>query len=513
MSQPILYQVLAGLIVVFFCSATYWLARTWRWHHILSLWCVMLASLPFCYYAALCMKTRVVWVREYHENLAKLEKVSEEQQLLLFGNLHEIVQTEGSIRGLRHKITRALVERGRVWRNATPSGINADGSIGLTVINAAPPAAALAPDPALVDPNAAGGGLGAPADAAGVAPGGPAAPPEPESHRIEPQSVLYAFLEGQGPQQGLPVFYLGEFRVVAATDTTINLLPILSLPAQQIPNGSWTLYESTPLDGHELFSPADFVPDDTHLFGVVDEQELRALLPKWQGQADDKYEAKIREYLRDGTPAADDDPPENVWFQVKFLRNYEMQVDADSALTLLDNRFFDNTGRATIPNLQRGEPVKFVPNDLATFNQEFAKTLIDQGICEKMRAFYVRKLNDYWFAFHHINDRLQKIAMDMESVQRNSAKLKAANDELLQQIAFREQEKKKLQDDLAKVQLEVTTLTSYHQAVDQKWRARVDLLRNLYRESHQLTEEITKASKRLSEQVNQRADQTTAMVP
>ncbi len=510
MNNALIYQVAVGLLVIFMIAATVFSTKVWRWHHLVCLWLVMLSALWFCYQAALSAKTRVLFTRMHAENEKKLDDVQTKNKRLMYGDLHEILQTDDSLRGLRHKIARSLVDRGRVWRNCAPAGVQADGTITLNLIAA--PAVPVVPDPTVAPPAAVPGAV-APGVVAPGAVVDPAAVPAaaPESEKIDPKTVLYAFLEGQGPQLGLPVLYLGEFRVTTSTDTSINVASILALPTRQIPTGNWALYESMPLDGHDAFSEIDAVSDENHIFGAVNEQEVRALMPKWQGQTDELYDAKIREYLRNGTPAADDDPPENIWLQVKFLKDYEIQVDADTAVSMLDNRYFDNTGRAIVASLQQGEPTKFKPNDFGVFHQEFANQLIVQGTAEKVKPIYVRKLHDYWFAFHEISDRMNKVAMETERVQRNMLKIDESNKKLLDQIAYREQEKKKLQEDLANVRIERDAITKYVAGLQNLWTERKQLLSQLYRSNNALADEILELSRQLNQQVKPSDLQSTAM--
>lgn len=299
-----------------------------------------------------------------------------------------------------------------------------------------------------------------------------------------------------------PTVFIGEFAVTATTDTTVTLRPLLLMPTQQ--NGTWSLYETMPIDAHGIFAARDVEPDENHIFGVVKEDELRALLPKQPGQTDADYDALIQAHLRDGTAATDQDPPENVWVQVKFLKEHEVQVDAEATVSALDNRPYDNTGRAVVARLQRGEPAKFKANDFAVFKQEYANELIGQGICEKVKPIFVRKLREYEYTFHEINDRLERLAADMERVQRNTTKLDDANKLGLQQIAYREQELKKLQVDLAGFQKEQTAAAQLRDQFLEKWNARRQMIQDFYKANRELEQQLKAISEKLREQIDQR---------
>ncbi|MBA4104247.1 MAG: hypothetical protein C0485_00690 [Pirellula sp.] len=176
--------------------------------------------------------------------------------------------------------------RGRVWRNAIPGAFNQKtNQIAVTIApqQQAPP---VDPDLAAAEP---------PADPA-AAPA--AAPAAPQGHGLTPDAIIYVFENGApnpaAPDQGAQ--YIGEFKVVQANDVGVMLEPVQalnqftgnrlvkSIQAAQQQKVTWSLYELMPADSHELFAK-------------LDEAAKRSLLPA----------ATVEEYLRQGTPATDDD--------------------------------------------------------------------------------------------------------------------------------------------------------------------------------------------------------------
>ncbi|MCA9259687.1 MAG: hypothetical protein KDA61_10830, partial [Planctomycetales bacterium] len=108
----------------------------------------------------------------------------------------------------------------------------------------------------------------------------------PKPHNLEPNSIVYAFEEGE-PNEGAQ--YLGEFRVTAVNADGAELQSVFRLDnrtGNRINQSQrpWSLYETMPADRHELFAN-------------LSEEELRQLLP-----AD-----SVEEYVRHGSPATDDD--------------------------------------------------------------------------------------------------------------------------------------------------------------------------------------------------------------
>src|SRR5439155_26755155 len=72
------------------------------------------------------------------------------------------------------------------------------------------------------------------------------------------------------------------------------------------------------------------------------------------GLPPDQYQKLIQSYVRDGGPADDNDPPENVWYEVKFLQTYAVPVDAPM-LNSVDAEPFNAEGQAVLQRLRRAK--------------------------------------------------------------------------------------------------------------------------------------------------------------
>lgn len=166
------------------------------------------------------------------------------------------IEAEGRMPGLEYwvKQYQALARaRGRVWRDAVPSGFDQTTKrIAVAV-------------------------------------------PNPKPHGLAVDSIVYAFEQGPpnpaAPDQGSQ--FIGEFKVVEANDTGVFLQPVQQLDATagkrllaslQKQGNLWSFYELMPADTHDLFA------------GMTEEQ-LKALLPA----------GTVSEYVRQGTPAQPDD--------------------------------------------------------------------------------------------------------------------------------------------------------------------------------------------------------------
>jgi hypothetical protein len=257
---------------------------------------------------------------------------------------------------------------------------------------------------------------------------------------------------------------------------------------------------------HEAFA---FTPETRR-------QELEKLFPPGNFNfAPEAYNRMFIQYLRDGMPAEDTDPPENVWIKVEFLREHEIIVDAEVALSPINEQLF-NQGQAQVPRLQRGEPVKFKAGDTALFDSQTANSLMDNRIAklgEGQARIFRRQLHSYENAFATITRRLQEIAAEITRVERHLAELQAANEKALAQITLQEAEKAMLLADVAKVKHEGTEVGKYRETLQNKLAETRSELSRLYKENLQLGQELKAVSDRLTDEIDRRTREATASAP
>lgn len=111
----------------------------------------------------------------------------------------------------------------------------------------------------------------------------------PDPHGIADKTILSVFEENDIEKKGS---YLGEFKVVGVDAKTIALEPTRKMNERELARlnaskGPWTLYEDLPTDDHAAFAE-------------LDEAKKKEMLPA----------ASLAEYIKDGAPAAKDDPEE-----------------------------------------------------------------------------------------------------------------------------------------------------------------------------------------------------------
>lgn len=337
---------------------------------------ILFAALGLFVLAAAVANARHAWMRrarvEYEQPLAQVRQQVDEMR---DGDPLETLQSAKtnprlSLALLRVGLHDVLVDRGRVWRGCVPQGSDQQG-VRVAV-------------PQLLD-----------------------AQGQPVSPGLRPQSRVFAFEEKAAEQGG---GYLGEYRVTAVDETQTNvvLFPVLALsPRQQqrLLNSvrdqePWILFEIMPRDSHAYFSRADqpFLPG-------IDEAGLRAMMPNVPDDV-------ISQYVRHGGPAEDDDPPDRVLVEVRFVRETAMALD--------------DQGRET---------VRFAPGQTLLLDLNTATEQIRLGNAEEVGRRYNRELRDYNVYFHELhrqtlwlNDQIVKLQQDIGYLEQSASAIQTQID-------------------------------------------------------------------------------------
>jgi hypothetical protein len=248
---------------------------------------IFIASVVFLWLGAKALKTHQYWrtIAAKQEQQLKLEK--DRRDLLVNGKDGEM-----GIRQAMLALHKQLVDRGRVWRGATPQKVNVD------------------------------------KDAQGFATVGILLQMDvPDPHRIEKDANLVLFEEKDVQEKGS---YLGRFTVVGVAGKQIELKPSLRLTDREIKRlqasrDKWCAYEIMPIDDHEVF------------VGYADLDKIipQESLPEYakDGQAEDpnnkdaaKLERKLRDYELLFTVAHEQ---QSVWLQqMDAARRDQQSVEA-----------------------------------------------------------------------------------------------------------------------------------------------------------------------------------------
>ena len=246
-------------------------SKNWHWSQLVLVLFIFLTSIGVMLLAAGTLQIHQKLRKEIPSLESDLARFIDQNEKLLAGT-----DEQEGILELDHRLQIVARERGRVWRQVTPAG-------------------------PLDNQNRL-----------------PVQIPHPQPHGLEKDSIVFAFESGdpnaQDPNSGPQ--YLGEFHVADANEGGAQLVPIQRLDRRSgerltRSQGPWSLYETMPVDRHEVFAS-------------FSEEELRKILPP----------QSVEEYVRHGTPAnADDDQwhrkgynddgeavgPENLDQATKFL--------------------------------------------------------------------------------------------------------------------------------------------------------------------------------------------------
>ncbi len=267
--DPLIFQILLGLVVVATLVLAYLATRRWHWAQV-----TIVVLLVFCSIGYAVLASKIFAKRAASQARAeRAGKELEETKTLLLAldtgtknpsviarlaandlRVPEDADTLASEVDKRHELQLKTRLRGRSWSGGEPSVDRAQGQIAVRF-----------PDQANL----------------GIAPG----------------SVLFAFEEGD-PSDGAE--YVGEFRAIGAAQGVVTLEPVFPPEAQPESErdkrelarimrgrGPWVLYESMPVDTHDVFA------------GVPAEQ-----IKTWFS------ESVADEYIRDGGELTNDDPLE-----------------------------------------------------------------------------------------------------------------------------------------------------------------------------------------------------------
>ena len=474
----IIIQVLGVLLALFFIFLTYMNTKTWRWAHVTFTFLVFAASIVFLLYAAMTLKTRSTWVKLHDTTAAALATELEALERVRDGDPADIPRKD-SVVSTRNELARAIIDRGRVWRDCVPT-VAANT---ITVATSAPAAN--------------------PAD-----PAAPAAAPV-DKNNIAKNSILHVFKESPPDAQGikLPIYYLGEYKAEVVTDTNVTLVPTLPLAQDQVQqlttdaNATWAMYEIAPIDGYEYFAGP---------------RKFQDLVPQAaMGVSPQKYAQIIEQYARTGQAATDTDPPDHVWIEVKFTKTHSVKVDADQAAMLktLDGTPYNSLGQAQIERLANsgdGESVEFARGETGLFDRVSAENLVAAGVAEKVRLLYFRPLHDYQREFHAAYQRMTSLTDRVKDLQRDIDTIKLATDKANAQITLQEADKVKLTEDVAKVQFEDQELKKYAQSVEARLGAVRSQVNQLYRSNKALSRELAALSARMTEEIDRRTREATA---
>jgi hypothetical protein len=524
-NEVVIVQILAVVLILFFCFVTYMNTKTWRATHVTFLFLVFGAALAFSVYASLILKTRKAWQKISGELELREEKATANVKNSMYGT-----DADPGLAAWREAVRRELIDRGRVWRDCAVVGVQKQepeaGSENATVV---------------VNLRTA------PENDPGT---------KADYTKMAQNTIVYAFSDISNPAPPHSAYmYMGEFNATAVTDTSITLTSTSPLtPFDQAVIGdrqTWILYERMPADDYKTFSRAasTFHVDLTGKPMAVQPSDLLKVEGFNEGgtllkdpQAHQKiFQEVLWEYQRDGMteeqvdadraakmqePLSEDVKRERLFAEVKFLKDHnDVEVDAGQAAPpdAGNSELFDSTGKALDPRLQRGSKISFKTGETAemilngardregVLLEKGAKELQDEGVLNIVRTIYRRPLNDYAYAFRHIYLRKTQVLESLALVNKEIAVVAAETAAAEKNTLQRQMEKTKLLEDQTKLTEERQKIAKYAEDLEASYRGVRAELSRLYRENAALHDQILAANEELTREIESRSGTPTAL--
>jgi predicted nuclease with TOPRIM domain len=501
MDNPLVMQIVLGLLVLLALVFGGLSFKNWRAWDVIGGFLVFASAVTFLVFLSVSLKARRHWLQKLDGYQKEHARLLDEQEKLLHGDLAAVTQTAESLRSISAKLSRFMVDRGRIWRDCVPAAPAGDGTI-----------------------TVAGAEAGKP-------------------HQIPPNFILHAFRE-QPLQDGMiiPATYIGEFLVVASDDVSVQLRPTLLSPsllassrsnpndfqinfgAVLIANATWSLYEMLPPDGHRVFVDMDVHPDlsieGAPAFGQVKQEEVQAVFqfvmqhafPTQQPPPQNAVLQALQQIVRDGLREEPTDPQDRIQVKVRFVKDHTEKVDTDVAQDILSDTFFDSQGQAQVDFLRRGDDgtVTLKPGAVVILRQDVANQLIRDGVCEAVERVYIRQLHDFSTAMHTLFDRWVDAQKETRGHLYNIAQMQTVNQQTSQMIQSRQDERTKLETDLQKVGFERDQMQALGTALETHLNNFRDEIRGLLAMNLALEEELETLQRRITEQVERAVDQAVA---
>ena len=367
-------MILYVLIILVLASFvfTFLGARTWHWGYVLLVEAIFLATVGFFLLAAETLRINAVLRSQVNKQQLEFDQVTADNQGLLDGTedskilarlgnsepptkMPEDADKITSIEQLHHDLLIATRDRGRIWRNVIPAGI--DPKTGAVRVTFAAP-------PRVVTPN--------PDAPEGEAPPAAAAPAPPTAvDGVKKDTVVFLFEDGP-PQplaaNGAPRApqFLGEFTVSQVAPQQASLLPVHQMQPNDMEirrlaasRGPWVMYETMPADRYEFYANKKA-------------EELKQLIPK----------QSLNEFLRHGKEAtADDDPFRKIGLDENGVPLPPDQIDK-AAKVLYERRLreyaaeFDELARRRVAML----------TDIDAVQKDIAQLIVAQEIADKLKT-------------------------------------------------------------------------------------------------------------------------------
>jgi len=504
-----LMGIIVWLVVVLTLALLIWMMvksiKEWGVLHAVLMSLLFIQVWCFMFFTAGVSSRRNGFMKAYESLKVKVADRQRQLDQVSFGDRLNPNPDLNSYVPITNELNRLAIERGRVWRGASVAGL-AQGEATLQLGMVAP----VAPNPQ--DPS------GQPvAPAAGNQPAAPAT-----DIGLAAQSVLHVFGESSDQRGPVPTSYLGEFVVTEANGGLVKIKPTSTLTAEQIAaigSGqfpSWALYELMPLDSHEAFAAEGSKPDENSIFGRMDLAELANLLkidsalataePTGLNVRDAIKSRVLQSYLNDGGRPPEGTPPDQVYLRVEFLKDHDVDVDAQEQRIATEGGFYDFSGRSVDARLKRGEQdgakVSFKQGDRIVLDSMTANDLGKQDIIKIVAPVFVRQLNDYEYAFREVRRQITAARQDAVLIQRELAEMQKSQGIADNQVRLGQDERSKLDMDVAQYKKELDVISAETQRLQEDVQATRSEISATFKQIQAIRDQIVARQRALTEAIN-----------
>jgi hypothetical protein len=469
--MDMILPAVAGIVLLMGLVAVFMSRETWRWHTITMTVLVMLAGVAFMYLAARTLKTYAAWGAERNKFEKAVDRQEKEQQEIRIGK-NETAEGEETLDrdqkplenwGLddwKRESKETMLGRGRVISLARLDKVDqATGALSVSVEQAEP--LSLAKD-AIV-------------------------------HVFEARSIA---------EQQSPGRYLGPYQATAGAEKTLELSPLFpDVRPTPEPRGPLTIFEVAPRDSHEAFAE-------------LTDQQLNMILAR--------VPQEVRErYLRDGDEAKDTDPPEDVWWQVKFKKAHSIAnpdaaapdpaAPVDPGAEGADAAAADVAAESTTAvDPANAKEFKFQEGDVAQFDAQTAQALISAGIADLQKKIYRRPLTDFPAAFRSLRLQIAEARATIAELERQNQTIQAAISLATQDIATRNEEAGRLEADLAEFKREADAIEAFANTLKEHVETSQNRIVQLKQTITSSADELRRLQLRAAAEIDRRAPATDA---
>ena len=316
-------------------------------------------------------------------------------------------------------------------------------------------------------------------------------------------AIVHVFEARSIAEPQSPGRYLGPYQATAGAEKTLELSPLFpDLRPTPEPRGPLTIFEIAPRDSHEAYAE-------------LTDQQINMILAR--------VPQPVREtYLRDGDEAKETDPPQDVWWQLKFKKAHSVpnpdaqaaggdQAAAVDAAAAAEPPLDDASAEgAVVLDPANAKEFKFQEGDVALFDAQTAQGLITAGVADLQKKVYRRPLIDFSEAFRTLRLQIAEARATIAELERQNETIKGAITLAEQDIATRNAEAAQLQADLSEFKREADAIEAFANTLKEHVETAQNRIVQLKQTVTSSADELRRLQLRAAAEIDRRAPATEA---